>query len=123
MVLTEAIARLREEQSNDSANPLLSLPLKATQERVAEQRAELEVLEKSVRSLQQTLPRKKREVELLENELRPMEVQRAGLVAAAREMQQRRDDGGAGHGDDLELKGRWYRNVDTLLRDILQAEA
>lgn len=121
--LKETIAALRAQQPANAGNPALNLPLHATQDVLASRQAELEGLEKRLRGLQQVLPRKSRELELLETELRPLELQRAGTIAAAQEARQRREEGERGRGDDLELKGRWYRNVDVALRDILQVEA
>ena len=69
------------------------------------------------------MPRKARELELLERELKPLEVQKAGAVAAAKDARRRKEEGERGLGDELELKGRWYRGVELGLREMLGVEA
>ena len=64
-----------------------------------------------------------RELERLEGELKPLEVRRAGMVAAAGESRRRKEEGERGGGDDLEVRGRWYRGVETGLRGMLGVEA
>lgn len=56
---------------------------------------------------------------MLERELRPLEMQKAGAVAAAKEARRRKEEGERGVGDELELKGRWYRGVETGLTELL----
>lgn len=56
---------------------------------------------------------------MLERELKPLEMQKAGTVAAAKEARRRKEEGERGAGDELELKGRWYRSVETGLRELL----
>lgn len=82
----------------------------------------MEQLNQQLKTLQQAVPRKTRELERLENELKPLEVQKAGVVAAAKDAMKRKEDGERGVGDDLELKGRWYRSVEAGLNDVLKTE-
>lgn len=56
---------------------------------------------------------------MLERELKPLEVQKAGTVAAAKDARRRKEEGERGVRDELELKGRWYRGVETGLRELL----
>ena len=121
--LQETLVDLRARQSKPSANPSLSLPLPATLELVVSRQAELDDLNKQLRSLQQSLPRKTRELELLEKELKPLEAQKAATVAAAQEARRRKEEAERGLGDELELKGRWYRSVETGLREMLGVES
>ena len=86
---------------------------------MAEKLADLDALDRKLKSLQQVLPRKTREADRLENELKPLEVQRAGTVAAAKEASRRKEEGERGAGDELELKGRWYRGVEMGVRDAV----
>ena len=63
-----------------------------------------------------------RELERLENELRPLEAQKTVAVNTAKEARRRKEEGERGIGDDLELKGRWYRSVEKGLKDMLDVE-
>ncbi|MCJ1381986.1 hypothetical protein MMC17_005098 [Xylographa soralifera] len=121
--LEETLVGLRARQSKASTNPSLSLPLPATLELAASRQAELDEVNKELRSLQQSLPRKTRELELLEKELKPLEAQKASTVAAAQEARRRKEEAERGLGNELELKGRWYRSVETGLREMLSVEA
>ena len=122
-VLEDSITTLQAEQVPSSTDPTLSLPLGPTLELVAAKQAELDELNRQLKTLQQALPRKTRELERAEGELRPLEVQSAAALAAARQARQRKEDGDRGIGDALELKGRWYRGVEAGLRDALDIRA
>ena len=67
------------------------------------------------------MPRKAAELEPLELELRPLEAQKAGTVAAAREARRRREEGG-GIGDELEERGKWLRAAEKGLVGMLGVE-
>lgn len=121
--LESTISRLRAQQTPTNNNPSLALPLPETQSLLSQRQAELDQLNQQIKTLQQTIPRKTREAERLEAELRPLEVQRAGTVAAANEAKRRKEEGERGMGDDLEMKGRWYRSVEAGLKDMLELEA
>lgn len=110
---------LRAQQVKPSANPELSLPLPATLDLLSSRQSELDQLNHQLKTLQNALPRKTRELETLERELRPLEMQKAGAVAAAKEARRRKEEGQRGVGDELELKGRWYRGVETGLTELL----
>lgn len=99
----------------------LSLPLDATHALLQEREAELADLNQQLYSLQQALPSKQRELEKAENELRAVEAQKEIALEGAREAMGRRGDGAGGEGvDELELRGRWLRGVDTSLRAMLE---
>ncbi|MCJ1393473.1 hypothetical protein MMC18_006348 [Xylographa bjoerkii] len=121
--LQETLIDLRARQAKPSTSPSLSLPLPATLELLSTRQAELDDVNKQLRSLQQSLPRKTRELELLEKELKPLEAQKVATVAVAKEARRRKEEGERGLGDELELKGRWYRSVGTGLREMLGVEA
>ncbi|MCJ1397617.1 hypothetical protein MMC11_000813 [Xylographa trunciseda] len=121
--LQDTLVDLRARQTRPSNNPALSLPLPATLELLSSRQADLDDVNKQLRSLQQSLPQKTRELELLEKELKPLKVQKAVTVAAAKEARRRKEEGERGLGDELELKGRWYRSVETGLREMLVVEA
>ena len=120
--LESTLEILRAQQATPTTTPSLSLPLPATLDRLASCQSELDLLNNQLRTLQNALPRKTRELERLENELKPLEMQKAGTVAAAKEAMRRKQEGERGVGDDLELKGRWYRGVELGLRDMLGVE-
>jgi chromosome segregation ATPase len=121
--LEESLAALRAQQATTSANPSLALPLPATLDLISQRQAELDQLNQQLKILTHAVPRKTRELERLQSELRPLEMQRAGTVAAAREAQRRKEEGERGIGDDLEMKGRWYRSVEAGLKDMLNTMA
>jgi chromosome segregation ATPase len=80
-------------------------------------------LDRQLEQLQALLPRKGRELERLENELQPLEVRKLGSTSAAREAQRRKEEALGGVGDDLEERGRWWRGVDSGLREMLGVES
>ena len=61
------------------------------------------------------------DLEKLERELRPLETQKQGTVAAAKEARRRKEEGG-GIGDELEERGRWLRASEKALREMLEVE-
>jgi len=79
-------------------------------------------LDRQIKSLQQALPSKTRELGKVESELKELESQKATAVQGAREAMSRRH-GGADGGDELEMRGRWLKGVDTSLRAMLGVEA
>lgn len=119
--LEESIERLKHEQTPVSTNPELSLPLPETQRVLREREAELVALNAQIASLQAAIPNRGRDLEKLERELRPLETQRQGTVAAAKEARRRKEEGG-GIGDELEERGRWLRASEKALREMLEVE-
>jgi len=117
--LQETLINLRAQQVTPSTNPMLSMPLPATRNLLASKEAELNTLDQQLKALQNTLPRKKRERDTLERELKQLEMQKTGVVTAAKEARRRKEEGESGIGDELELKGRWYRSMETGLRELL----
>lgn len=107
--------------SSLSISPNLSLPLHATTSLLSERLAELAQLNQQLKTLQQALPRKTRELEKVENELKVKEMQRDGVVMAAREAVKRKEEGG--WGDGLERRGRWLKGVEAGLIEMLEVEA
>ncbi|KAI9819238.1 MAG: hypothetical protein M1827_007394 [Pycnora praestabilis] len=121
--LQDTITDLRGSQAGHPTNPSLSLPLPATVSLLTARQAELAHLNHQLATLQSILPRKTRELERLEAELRPLEIQKLGSTAAAKEARRRKEEGMGGVGDDLEERGRWWRGVEGGLRGILGVEA
>ncbi|KAI4691018.1 uncharacterized protein J4E88_002495 [Alternaria novae-zelandiae] len=119
--LEATIEQLKHEQTPVSTNPELCLPLPETQRVLSEREAELAALNAQIASLQATIPNRTRDLEKLERELRPLETQKQGTVAAAREARRRKEEGG-GIGDELEERGRWLRASEKALRDMLDVE-
>lgn len=101
-----------------STSPSLSLPLQATTSLLSERVNELAQLNQQLKTLQQALPRKTRELERVENELKVIEIQRDGVVMAAREAVKRKEEGG--WGDGLEGRRRWLNGVEAGLREMLE---
>lgn len=101
-----------------SASPSLSLPLHATTSLLSERVNELAQLNQELKTLQQALPRKTRELEKVENELKVLEMQRDGVVMAAREAVKRNEEGG--WGDGLEGRRRWLKGAEAGLKEMLE---
>ncbi|CAA9965252.1 Spc7 domain containing protein [Pyrenophora teres f. maculata] len=116
--LEASIEQLKKEQTPVSKKAELALPLPETQRVLSEREAELAALNAQIASLQAAVPNRSRDVEKLERELRPLETQKQGTVAAAKEAQRRKEEGG-GIGDELEERGRWLRASEKALRDML----
>ncbi|KAF2132199.1 hypothetical protein P153DRAFT_354838 [Dothidotthia symphoricarpi CBS 119687] len=119
--LEASIKQLKQEQTPPSNNPELALPLPETLKLVSGRETELAALNAQIAKLQASLPNRARELEKLERELKPLETQRQGTVAAAKEAKRRKEEGG-GIGDELEERGRWLRASDKALRDMLEVE-
>lgn len=117
------MSTLHEQKGEQAAHPALSLPLPATAELLAAHESDLELLDRQLCNLQSAVPKKARELERLENELRTLEVQKTAAVLTAREAMRRKEDGERGVGDDLEMRGRWYRSTGVCLREVLVTEA
>ena len=123
--LQEVLADLRRQnQSGEegrSDDPNLNMPLPATKALLEERSAELDELNKQLRSLQQALPRQSRVLEREERDLKFFEQERERAVISARQAVERRQGGGGA--DELELRGRWLRDVEGGLRGLLGVEA
>ena len=119
--LETSIAQLKKDQTPTSSNPELGLPLPETLRLLNEREAELAVLNAQIAQLQSSLPNRAKELEKLERELKPLETQKQGTVAAAKEARRRKEEGG-GIGDELEEKGRWLTASEKALRDMLEVE-
>ena len=115
------IAQLKQDQVPTSSNPELGLPLPETLKLLNEREAELTALNAQIAQLQSSLPNRAKELEKVERELKPLETQRQGTVAAAKEARRRKEEGG-GIGDELEERGRWLTASEKVLRDMLEVE-
>ncbi|KAI9715873.1 MAG: hypothetical protein M1812_005693 [Candelaria pacifica] len=120
--LQATIAELQASQAPISDKPSLSMPLPATLSLLSTREEELAHLNHQLAALQSTLPRKTRELDRLEAELKPLEIQKLGTTAAAKEARRRKEDGMGGVGDDLEERGRWWRGVEGSLKAVLEVE-
>jgi hypothetical protein len=104
------------------SNPLMSMPLDKTLVMVKEKERERAELDRQIEQLQSLVPRKTKELERLNAEVQPLEVKRAGSVAAAKEAKRRKEEALGGVGDDLEERGRWWRGVEGGLKGMLEIE-
>ncbi|KAF3004107.1 hypothetical protein E8E13_004126 [Curvularia kusanoi] len=116
-----SIAQLKLDQTPTSNNPDLDLPLPETLRLLNEREAELAALNAQIAQLQASLPNRTKELEKLERELKPLETQKQGTIAAAKEARRRKEEGG-GIGDELEERGRWLTSSEKALRDMLELE-
>jgi chromosome segregation ATPase len=119
--LEASIEQLKQNQAPTSTNPELALPLPETLRLLTEREAELAALNAQILQLQTSLPNRARELEKLERELRPLETQKQGTVAAAKEARRRKEEGG-GIGDELEERGRWLTAAEKMLRESLEVD-
>ena len=120
--LNTALAHLRSTTQQPSfSNPSHNLPLPATQSLLSERRAELERLNSELKILQQALPKKARELERAESEMKKLKEERERVVGQAREAMRRREEGSGA--DELEMRGRWLRGVQSGLKGMLGVEA
>ena len=103
------------------SHPSHNLPLPATQALLSERQAELVSLKTQFKTLQQALPKKTRELDKAESEVKTLERERERVVGQAREAMRRREEGDGG--DELEMKGRWLRGVESGLKGMLGVEA
>ena len=118
-IYEERIEVLRLQQDEQSKHPSLSLPLSGTLDLLSARESEIEQLDRQIRGLQTILPKKTRELERMESELRPLEVQKTTTVLTAKEAMRRKEEGQRGIGDELEMKGRWYRSAEMCLQEAL----
>jgi chromosome segregation ATPase len=123
--LDRTLGELRKQNrsaGNDTSetNPEMALPLPATLQLVEERKARLEEVNRQLKSLQQAVPRQTRALEGEERELRKLEGERERAVLAAKEAVERKREGGGA--DELEMRGRWLRGVDGVIRGMLEVE-
>ena len=122
--LNQALVSLRKQNqrtdTDEDVNPSMAMPLPATLEILEERKANLDEVNAQLKSLQQALPRQNRTLETEERELRKLEIERDRAVNAAREAVQRKHDGGGT--DEMEMRGRWLRSVETGLKGMLEVE-
>jgi chromosome segregation ATPase len=107
---------IREGKQNKSEDPRMNLSLAETEELVKQQKEKSAALDKQIAVLQRQMPAKTRECENAEKELEALEKKRSEVSAAASTARKIKDGGGR---DELEEKGRWYRSVETVLRDMV----
>lgn len=119
--LEASIAQLKDDQTPTSSNPELSLPLPETLRLLNDREADLAALNAQIAQLQSSLPARAKELEKLERELKPLETQKQGTVAAAKEARRRKEEGG-GIGDELEERGRWLTASEKALKDMLEVK-
>jgi len=120
--LEGSIAQLKQDQVPTSNNPELGLPLPETLRLLKGREAELAALNAQIVQLQASLPNRAKDLERLEREIKPLEIQKQGTVAAAKEARRRKEEGG-GIGDELEERGRWLTASEKALRDMLEVES
>ena len=122
--LNQALIFLRRQNqrtdTDEDVNPSMAMPLPATSELLEERRANLEEVNEQLKLLQQALPRQSRALEMEERELQKFEAEKERAVNAAREAAERKHEGGGT--DDLEMRGRWLRSVESGLKGMLEVE-
>lgn len=122
--LNQSLVELRKRNQSvntvENINPVMAMPLSATLELVEQRRFDLDEVNAQLKSLQQALPRQTRTLEMEERELKRLEGDRERAVSAAREaVEGKREGGGV---DELEMKGRWLRGVESGLGGMLEVE-
>ena len=119
--LKELRIRNRKNESEADERPEMNLPLDATREVVEGKKARLQEVEGQLKALRQSLPRQMRALEQEERETRLLEVERTRVINAAREaMERKMADGGI---DEVEMRGRWLRGVESGMREMLEVKS
>ncbi|KAL6713516.1 hypothetical protein ACLMJK_008981 [Lecanora helva] len=123
--LNQALTTLRKQNQRADTDgdlaPSLAMPLPATLEALEERQTSLDEVNAQIEALQQALPRQARTLEKEERELRRLETERETAVGAARQAIEKRQGGGGS--DELEMRGRWLRGVETGLKGMLELKA
>jgi myosin heavy subunit len=111
---------VREGQRNQSNNPRMNLSLTDTEEAIKQQKEKAAALDKQIMALQRQMQANTRECEMAEKDLETLEKRRSEVCAAANAARKIKDGGGK---DELEEKGRWYRNAEMVLREVVGVDA
>ena len=123
--LDQTLVALRKQSqpanADEDMNPAMAMPLPATLELLEDRKATLDEMNAQLKSLQQVLPRQTRTLDMEERELRKLELERERAVSAAREAVERKQEGGGA--DELEMRGRWLRGIESGLKRMLEVEA
>ncbi|KIW00980.1 uncharacterized protein PV09_07502 [Verruconis gallopava] len=99
-----------------NSNPELNLSLPQTLSLLSDRKSEASDLEAQIKALQAQIPQKRRELENAEDELHPLMGQKKTVVGLAKQVRQRREEGGI---DETEEQGRWYRASEAVLVEML----
>ncbi|KAL2020202.1 hypothetical protein VTK56DRAFT_8628 [Thermocarpiscus australiensis] len=116
------LAGVDDDGGGDAAKLEMNLPLGKTLALVDGRRKELAGMERQLEQLGSQVPRKRKEVERLRAEVAALENKRVNSAAAAREAKRRRENAQGGLEDELEVKGRWYRASEVVLRQVLDLQ-
>jgi chromosome segregation ATPase len=111
---------VREGQRNRRDDPRMNLSLTDTEEAFKQQKGKAAALDRQIMALQRQMPAKTRECEMAERELETLEKRRNEVCAAASAARKIKDGGGR---DELEERGRWYKNAEVVLREIVGVDA
>jgi chromosome segregation ATPase len=117
--LRASIQSLRAAQSPASSNPDLALPLQPSLDLLNSREQELADIDAQIAELHASLPAKRQEVGRLQDELAPLQARKIKAVQEAQEARRRMEQG-RGLGDGLEEKGRWLRECEGVLREMLE---
>ena len=76
---------------------------------------------------QKVIPENGRRIDVEERELRALEKEKEGKIGEAREAKRRKEGDGSGNGNvgggEVELRGRWLRGQEGMLRAMVGVEA
>ncbi|GAB7339744.1 hypothetical protein MBLNU457_6307t1 [Dothideomycetes sp. NU457] len=111
------IEELRQRQSELNPAPDMNLSLDATVEVLEAREAALEEMEARIAELEQVVPRREEEVGEMTVEVQGLEERKRRAVDEAREMRKRRK---GGMGDAVEVRGRWLRGTEKVMREWLE---
>lgn len=120
--LQASIEELKAAQQPGS-DPILNMSLDKTMKLLDEKQRDRAEVDRQLEQLQAMLPRKIRERERLDAELQPLEAKRLASKAAARDAKRRKEEALGGVGDDLEERGKWWRGVETGLKEVLDIQS
>ena len=117
----EALLAQRDAQrelAHTSATPSQSLPLPATRSLLESHRATISDLDAELQALRDASAQKDQDLKRLQKELKPLGARREEMIRNAVDTKEK-----GGVGGEMEVMGRWYRGVDSGLREILGVKA
>jgi len=115
--LEEVIEELKQRQPEVNPLPEMNLSLEATAGLLGERETAREEMEARIAELEDVVPRRERDVDGMVVEMQGLEERKRRAVDEAREMSKRRK---GGMGDAVEVRGRWLRGTEKVMREWLK---
>ena len=104
----------QQDSAPTSSTPSQSLPLPATLSLLESHQATILDLDAELQALREASAQKQQDLKRLQKELKPLASKRDEMVRRAVDAKEK-----GGVGGEMEVMGRWYRGVDSGLREML----